>query len=275
MNDSRLDVREVEGLKELRFSLWCTSKMQRKNIMGIVCFPSGVQHYLGPVTANKVTSYRLVQDVPPHFSLLICEDVCLAKTEEPPSQAEMLLKEHVKVILENDEFCGSIAADHLQNLVREFPFYKSAIARFKTWLSFIVFFEKKYRSWSIVMYDDKLHEGLGLTTNTPANELRIVATQNIKCFMTGDIRRDSCKEIALRELSTHLRQSYGDSYCILRNNKYSSCVDEKGLSQITRMRSFITLNIVNFEQSMRHSNPGKYVLYDAHHPLCVWTPKST
>lgn len=263
---------------ELRFTIQAVgSALPSRNIIAVVQFPWGSQHYLGPLSSSStMASARFVRVVPLTLHLVLNCDTCLPAVVEAPSSMEMLLKEHVKIIVENDEFCGSMSSAHVQNLVREFPFYEGAMRRFPNWSKFTRFFAEHYAAWRIVEYDVEQHRYLGMTELTPPREQRLVANRFYSSYIRADMLRDQKRSRALEEFrevvllqSQNSRKPESDDDLYEKDDADMPYLrlSRTELRQLGSARSFRTLNSVNFMRLLEMMHETSDVLFSAFHPI--------
>jgi hypothetical protein len=268
--------RRYSGLTELRFSLYVRHcNFGARNLFLSLRFPSGTTHYLGPLAQHSViSSGRFVSEVPRSVTLVVDVDGCIPRELEAPLPCEMLLKEHVKTILENDDFCGSIAAAHVQNLVRDLPFYDSGMRRFKTWSEFVTLFAVFYGCWETVHYKDEEHAALGLSSLTPPGELRLVANCFADRYTTADVHRDRIKWRALCDFRELVMESSGDlctAVATSRKGELAVRLPRHVMRTLSNEESFRTLNTVNYLHVLESLMETRCVLFSELHPIQVDT----
>ncbi|KAK7201140.1 hypothetical protein NESM_000174900 [Novymonas esmeraldas] len=270
----RAGARRYNGLVELRFRVDVRQRSARSRGLFLAArLPWGTAHYLGPLTHDTaVLSARLVREVPATLTLVVDVDWCAPADVGAPLPCEMLLKEHVRTVIENDEFCGSIAAAHVQNLVRELPFYDAAMRRFRNWSEFVAYFAAVYRSWAVVQYEPDEHAALGLSSRTPSGEQRMVANCYAAGYEDADVHRDRVKRRALQEFRDCLAARSVDLSWSPRKDgraEPSFSVSRKALRRLGGERSFRTLNSVNYLHVLEGLLASHCVLFAAQHPVQV------
>lgn len=162
---------------------WC--------MFALLQLPCGTEVYLGPLARDhaEVPSARMLLEIPHKAVFFIRQDHCLRRYEQPPWPVEMLLKETVKAILASDEFRGSIATSHLQNLVSNTPQYISAM-KIRTWSKFVGLFHIRYHAWELVTYSEEEHRELGLSFLVQAKEVRLIHNKYAPWARRLDASRD-------------------------------------------------------------------------------------
>lgn len=270
------NARTLQGLFELSFSVEADSYvLNSRNFMLVIAFPWGETHYLGPLTTAKVASARFCKKVPRTFALLLLEDTCIPSDELPPLPAEMLLKEHVKIILENEEFGGSLPSSHVQNLVRELPFYNDGISRFKSWSTFVTFFSKYYGSWSLLGYDDDSNEYYHPVPSALAAplEIRLVANKFCRECARFDLNRDYQRLHALRNLYECVAPLYNSSNSSSSSSSAGTVMRNLTKSELRKLSTnsnFLLLNSVNYINIIKMMSQKPYnVLFSPLHPIAV------
>ncbi|KAG5502062.1 hypothetical protein GH5_05006 [Leishmania sp. Ghana 2012 LV757] len=279
-DDVRAKARRYNGFTELRF---CVDVQQRsarcRGLFLALRLPWGTVHYLGPLTHNApVWSARFVREVPSAVTLVVDVDWCSPVEVGAPLPCEMLLKEHVRTIIENDEFCGSIAAAHVQNLVRDLPFYDAAMQRFSNWSEYVTFFAECYRCWRVVQYEAEEHAALGLSSRTPTGEQRMVANCYADDYVRADAHRDRVKRRALREFRDCLAARGVElSWSPRKDRKAepSFNLSRKLLLKLSCERSFRTLNSANYLHVLEGLQASHNVLFSELHPVQVDVAAST
>lgn len=268
------DARQYNDHMELRFTLrvrHCSTKA--RNLFLTLLFPWGTTHYLGPLAQQTdVSSARFVSDLPTSVTVVVDVDRCIPAEVDAPLPSEMLLKEHVKTILENDDFCGSIAAAHVQNLVRDLPFYVAGVQRFRTWSDFITHFALFYGCWETVQYEEDEHEALGLSSLTPPGELRLVANCFADRYTPADVHRDTVKWRALCDLRDLVMKGSGEvGKAIKTNHKGEPTVrlHRNLMRTLSSESSFRTLNSVNYLHVLEELMASRFVLFSELHPIQV------
>lgn len=249
---------------------------QLNNLFAVAILPWGTQHYLGPFTASPAdaTSARLVAVVPEYIDIVVRRDTCVPDRFSPPSPSEMLLKEHVKTLLENDEFCGSVPRSHVQNIVRDLPFYMSGMRRFKKWAEFVDYFASYYHCWSLVTYTEGEHWQLRLTDLIKKDEIRMVANRCRSTRIAGDILRDEVKSAALNDLRGLIVATREDSQNwdpSSRAGPFTLC--KEVINVLAPSSSFMTLNCINYLQVLKDASSRNAVLFSPLHPVQMnrWT----
>ncbi|KAG5501770.1 hypothetical protein JKF63_04038 [Porcisia hertigi] len=270
----RANSRRYNGFTELMFSIHVRQASARcRGLFLALIFPWGTAHYLGPLLPDvSIRSARFVREVPPTVTLMVDVDRCTPLEVGAPLPCEMLLKEHVRTVLENDEFCGSIAAAHVQNLVRDLPFYDTAMQRFHNWSEFVTYFAKWYRCWRVVEYEAETHASLGLSSRTPVGEQRMVANRYAAQYARGDVHRDRVKKRALCVFRDCLAARDVRLSWSLRRDRAGEPVlnlSHKLLLKLGRERSFRTLNSVNYLHVLYGLLASHSVLFSDLHPVQV------
>ncbi|GET89366.1 hypothetical protein, conserved [Leishmania tarentolae] len=276
----RADARRYNGFTELRFSVDVLQRTARcRGLFLALRFPWGTVHYLGPLTHNaSVFSARFVREVPSTVTLVVDVDWCAPVEVGAPLPCEMLLKEHVRTVIENDEFCGSIAAAHVQNLVRDLPFYEAGMQRFRTWSEYVTFFAECYHCWKIVQYEPEEHAALGLSSRTPVREQRMVANCYADDYTRADVHRDRVKRRALQEFRECLAsQGVELSWSPRKDRKAEPFFNlpRKVLGRLGCERSFRTLNSPNYVHVLEGLRASHSVLFSELHPVQVDAVVST
>lgn len=276
--------RHYNNLTELRFSLQVRhSTVKARNLFLSLRLPWGTTHYLGPLAQKSgVFSARFVKDVPPSFTIVVDVDRCIPAELNSPLPCEMLLKEHVKTILENDDFCGSIAAAHVQNLVRDLPFYPAAMRRFRTWSEYVTLFGAFYHCWETVQYEEEEHAALGLSSLTPPGELRLVAHCFAHRYPASDAHRDQIKWRALCDFRELILDGGGEVCSAVnarRKGEPALRLSRSLLRSLGCHGSFRTLNSVNYLHVLENLlSTSRVVLFCERHPVQVdlsMTPDTT
>lgn len=279
-------LREIESLSrrynsnyELLFVLTAPpstwgAPLPPRNLFAYVQCPWGMKHYLGPIPVKEesIPSARLVRAVPSVVEVVVCADTCIPTTMSPPWPCEMLLKEHIKVILENDEFCGSVSSSHMQNLVRELPFYAPAMRRRKRWPDLVGLFAQQYRCWSLVSYSAEEHKAVGLSDLTPVNEVRLVANRFLRSYQAGDKERDRVKLAALleyRQLVLPTALSMPEEECDggAADPTCAVPLSKEHIQRLAMSHSFLTLNCINYLQVLKQASEHCCVLFSSLHPI--------
>ncbi|TPP41063.1 hypothetical protein CGC21_31470 [Leishmania donovani] len=242
----RADARRYNGFTELRFCVDVPQRSARcRGLFLALRLPWGTVHYLGPLTHNApVSSARFVREVPSS----------------------------------NDEFCGSIAAAHVQNLVRDLPFYDAAMQRFRNWSEYVIFFAECYRCWRIVQYEPEEHAALGLSSRTPAGEQRMVANCYVDDYARADVHRDRVKRRALQEFRDCLAARGVELSWPPRKDRKAEPffnLSHKVLLKLGCERSFRTLNSVNYLHVLEGLRASHSVLFSELHPVQVDAAVST
>ncbi|CAC9495697.1 conserved hypothetical protein [Leishmania infantum JPCM5] len=276
----RADARRYNGFTELRFCVDVPQRSARcRGLFLALRLPWGTVHYLGPLMHNApVSSARFVREVPSSVTLLVDVDWCAPVEVGAPLPCEMLLKEHVRTVIENDEFCGSIAAAHVQNLVRDLPFYDAAMQRFRNWSEYVIFFAECYRCWRIVQYEPEEHAALGLSSRTPAGEQRMVANCYVDDYARADVHRDRVKRRALQEFRDCLAARGVELSWPPRKDRKAEPffnLSHKVLLKLGCERSFRTLNSVNYLHVLEGLRASHSVLFSELHPVQVDAAVST
>ncbi|ORC87680.1 uncharacterized protein TM35_000212860 [Trypanosoma theileri] len=269
----RRKARRYNGLYELQFVMHLQednlTENERGRMVVRVLLPSSESHYLGPLFSSiyPVTSAVLVDDVPETLKLCFSLDTGVPVDMVAAWPAEMLLVDHVMAILDNDDFSGSLASSHVQNLVRELPFYASGMRRFKNWSDFVRFFSTHYYSWQLVQYSNELHEQLGFSKLMLAGELRLVSKHFINSYIMADKARDLIRYEAFLEFQQLLLSLAGPPDVSKRNPKLNS----DAFKILGESRSFRTLNTVNYIRILKlvALDPKRYVLFDPLHPIRI------
>ncbi|EPY23476.1 hypothetical protein STCU_06160 [Strigomonas culicis] len=233
--------------------------------MLVLVFPWGESHYLGPLTTAEVASARFCRKIPDTVALLLLEDTCIPSYELPPFPAEMLLKEHVKLILENEEFCGSLPSSHVQNLVREFPFYNEGMSRFKSWSVFVTFFSKHYGSWSLLCQEnDQCVCPMVNALVAPAFEIRLVANRFHEECARFDLNRNFQRLQALQNLCEYVEPLSKSSKGADRN------LTKAELRKLSSNSNFLLLNSVNYINILKMFSQKLFkVLFSPLHPITI------
>ncbi|KPI84228.1 hypothetical protein ABL78_6714 [Leptomonas seymouri] len=266
--------RRYNDLTELRFSLHVRHcSIKARNLYLSLCFPWGTTHYLGPLARQTVvSSARFVSDLPRCVTLVVDVDHCIPEALDAPLPCEMLLKEHVKTILENDDFCGSIAAAHVQNLVRDLPFYEAAMRRFRRWSEYVSLFAVFYGCWETVQYEENEHAALGLSCLTPPGELRLVANSFSDSYVHADVHRDNVKWRALCDLRDQVLEGSRDfckSLPASGNVEPTLRLSRDLMHTLSSEGSFRTLNSVNYLHVLENLMGMRSVLFSELHPIQV------
>ncbi|KAH9598488.1 hypothetical protein LSM04_000869 [Trypanosoma melophagium] len=269
----RRKARRYNGLYELQFVMHLQEdsfgENERGRMVAHVLLPPSESHYLGPLLSSiyPVTSAFLVDDVPEAIQLRFSLDTAVPVGVEAAWPAEVLLVNHVMAILDNDDFCGSLASSHVQNLVRELPFYASGMRRFKNWSDFVRFFSSHYYSWQVVQYSNELHQQLGFSKLMLAGELRLVSKDFINSYMNADKARDLVRFEAFVEFQQLLLSLAGPPDSSKRNPRLNS----DAFKVLGESRSFRTLNTVNYIRILKviALDPKRYVLFDRLHPIRI------
>ncbi|AIN99126.1 hypothetical protein LPMP_260110 [Leishmania panamensis] len=274
------NTRRYNGFTELRFCVDVRQRSARcRGLFLALRLPWGTVHYLGPLTHNApVSSGRFVREVPSAVTLVVDVDWCAPVEVGAPLPCEMLLKEHVRTVIENDEFCGSIAAAHVQNLVRDLPFYDAAMQRFRNWSEYVTFFAECYRCWKVVQYEPEEHAARGLSSRTPAGEQRMVANCYAGDYARADAHRDRVKRRALQEFRDCLAARGVElSWSPGKDGKVepSFNLSRKLLLRLGCERSFRTLNSVNYLHVLEELRASHMVLFSELHPVQVDEAVST
>lgn len=270
----RAGARRYGDFTELRFCVVLRQRSARGRTLYLALrLPWGTTHYLGPLThPEPVPSARLVREVPSTVTLVVDVDWCAPVEVGAPLPCEMLLKEHVRTIVENDEFCGSIAAAHVQNLVRDLPFYDAAMRRFRNWSDYVTFFAECYGCWRVVQYEPEEHAALGLSSRTPPGEQRMVANCYAADYATADLHRDRLKRRALLEFRARLAEGREELDGLPRldgRSESSFNVSRKLLRRLGCERSFRTLNSANYLHVLEGLLASHSVLFSELHPVQV------
>lgn len=258
---------------ELRFTFHVRHcSLKARNLTLLLRCPWGTEHYLGPLASQgPVTSARFVSEVPSTVTLVVEENACLPPEVDAPLPCEMLLKEHVKTILENDDFCGSVAAPHVQNLVRELPFYESAMRRFRTWSEFVIRFADFFGSWEALQYDEDEHVALGLSNLTPPGELRLVANCYADRYVVADVHRDRIKWRALCDFRERVEEHCGSdgvsAVALSRSGELTIRLPRQTMRTLSSEISFRTLNNVNYLHLLEQLAETRFVLFSEMHPI--------
>ncbi|KPA86706.1 hypothetical protein ABB37_00797 [Leptomonas pyrrhocoris] len=266
--------RRYNDQTELRFSLHVRHcSIKARNLYLSLRFPWGTTHYLGPLAQQTVvSSARFVSDLPTSVTLVLDVDHCIPEELDAPLPCEMLLKEHVKTILENDDFCGSIAAAHVQNLVRDFPFYAAAMRRFRNWSEYVILFADFYGCWGTVQYEEEEHATLGLSSLTPPGELRLVANSFASRYARSDVHRDKIKWRALCDFRDQVLEGSADvckAVCTSRKGETTLRLSRNFMRALSNEGSFRTLNSVNYLHVLESLMESRFVLFNELHPIQV------
>ncbi|KEG12224.1 hypothetical protein DQ04_01881080 [Trypanosoma grayi] len=269
----RRGARRYNGLYELMFTVELESDSLtgrvRGRIVGRVLLPSGESHYLGPLLppGKSITSAVFVEEVPHTIEMHFALDNNVPVDTVAAKPAELLLVDHVNAILDNDELCGSLASSHVQNLVRELPFYDMGKARFQNWSDFVNFFSSQYDSWEVTRYTEEQHRLMGFSNRIHPGELRLVSKKFVGSYMRADKVRDIVQEEALLEFQQLLLSLTGPH----DGSRHTPRLNNEAFKMLGESRSFRTLNSVNYVRILRlvALDPERYVLFDQYHPIRI------
>ncbi|EAN94253.1 hypothetical protein, conserved [Trypanosoma cruzi] len=269
----RKAARRYNGLYELFFSMELEenklSAFARGRIVGHALLPSGAIHYLGPLMppGEPVDSAMFVEDIPDTIQLRFTLDMKVPVGVSAVWPAELLLADHVMAIIDNDDLSGSVPSSHVQNLVRELPFYNRGMRRFNNWSNFVRFFAMYYHSWELIQYSEEMHEHLGFSKLMLAGEMRMVSKKFLNSYMRADKERDIIRYEAFLEFQ-HLLLSFTGPF---DGTRRSPRLSNDAFRLLGESRSFRTLNTVNYVRILRlvALDPERYVLFDAHHPIRI------
>ncbi|RNF19770.1 uncharacterized protein Tco025E_04107 [Trypanosoma conorhini] len=265
--------RRYNGLYELSFTMRLgdgkLSDYAKGRTVGHVLLPCGKVHYLGPLmpSGENVDSAVFVEEVPYTIQLRFSLDKNLREGEVAAWPAELLLAEHVMAVIDNDDLSGSVPSSHVQNLVRELPFYNNGMRRFKNWSLFAHFFADNYHFWVLVKYSEEEHQKLGFSKLMLAGELRMVSKKFLHCYTKADKERDIIRHEAFLEFQQLLFSFTGPSDGSRRSPRLSN----EAFRALGESRSFQTLNTANYVRILRTIalDPERYVLFDPLHPIRI------
>ncbi|RNE99874.1 hypothetical protein TraAM80_07936 [Trypanosoma rangeli] len=269
----RHGARRYNGLYELAFNMQLgDSKLNdyaKGRTVGHFLLPSGKVHYLGPLMpfGESVASAVLVEDVPHTIQLRLSLEENLCEGEVAAWPAELLLADHVMAVIDNDDLSGSVPSSHVQNLVRELPFYNEGMRRFKNWSLFAHFFAVNYRLWVLVTYSAEEHKKFGFSKLMLAGELRMVSNNFLHCYTKADKERDIIRHEAFLEFRQLLFSFTGPSDGSRRSPRLSN----EAFRVLGESRSFQTLNTANYVRILRTValDPERHVLFDPLHPIRI------
>jgi len=255
---------KFNGRYELRFMFvtptptHCIRNFRPAHRAGRVLINGGaVRHELGPLWHEKTVESAVLLDEPPRSI-----QIEVFTTERPVMHpTEAILADHVLAVLEMDEYSGSVSSSHLQNQVRELPFYAAVFDKGvqPSWQAFIDAHPDK---WSVVKYTKEEIERNEIGVTCRARELRVYANVHAGCFREGDVARERIRVAAEKELHEVLLER-------LRERPYEQ---SELLKELVNERSFLTLMTLNFVKimAMYEALPEQYfVLCDALHPIAI------
>ena len=150
--------------------------------------PCEITMRLGPVMCLPPVESAVFVHRPPRTVALIVAEVA---DREPPA-VELLFLQGVRDILEADEFSGSLALSHVQNLARQLPQHESVIGPiFDDFSGFV--HEYVGREWLVYVYSDAEVRTLGVETTIIARDPRMLPWRAASTFMEGDVARDQIR----------------------------------------------------------------------------------
>ena len=224
------DKPRVNGKVEVHFLFVTPTKMKHPNIHRsgrVVMRAKRLKSLLAPESEPRTSSLRRsgssmnsaveyewietihelgpLQRLPPVMSAVRCEmvpetirlevSVVPAPVQHP---AEELLASHCLDLLRNDAHKGSVASSHLQNQVRELPFYSHVIAVTRTnWTEFVSNHPDK---WDCFKYSAEEISALDLHHTCRPKETRLFAHENALRYREGDVARERIRVHCNKEL---------------------------------------------------------------------------
>jgi hypothetical protein len=253
---------KFNGRLELRFMFVTSTAV--KNVKGFkpahrggrIVVDGSIVHSLGPLQREAaVQSAILLDDCPKtiRFEVFTADTPVL-------HPSEVLLVEHTLALLESDEYGGSISCSHLQNQVRELPFYPVVFERARS--SWLEFTQSHTDKWTAFRYTPEEIEMNQISTTCRTKELRVYANKHEHCYRVGDIARERVRARAEAELQDVLLER-------LRERPYEQ---SELLKELVNERSFLTLITPNIIKilGMYEAHPDEYfVLCDALHPIAI------
>lgn len=213
---------------------------------------------LGPLCQRKAVTSAVLLDVMPTFAVL---DVAACLTP-PVHPSEQLLVRHCKAILDYDEYGGSTPSSHLQNQVRELPFYCDVIGPIKaTWADFIR--AHAPAAWEMCRYEQPEIDLYQLQQSCRAKECRLVSPQFASQRMQGDIARDRVRRQSETELSELLVQR-------LRQRPYEQSELLREIGQERAFLATVTPNLTKIMNTFAQDPQQRYfVLRHRFHPIFI------
>ncbi len=247
---------EVECVFFTANELSTTNPVHRK---GILVIDGSHTLDLGPLqTSPPIHCATLVDQVPKTFTFEVL------RVDSPAIHpSERLLMNHTLAILEKDEYFGSVCSSHLQNQVRDLPFYDDVIGPLKTWNEFLKAHQDK---WDLFKYAADEIQSAGLGSRCRDTDIRVVAKCNADVYKQGDVvraqQRDQA-EVTLHELLvTKLRQ---------RSYKQSEL-----LAELMKESCFLTIITPNLSKMVEYfqSFPDRFFVVRHYlHPIIIEAKK--
>lgn len=249
---------EFNGHFELKFVFVTPTIVNDTQVhrSGRLIIDDSIVHELGPLQRlSPVESAVLLSKKPAtiRFDVVVVETPAVH-----PSEA--LLARHCLALLVHEEFGGSFSSSHLQNQVRDLPYYADVIGPIKpSWIDFVRAHADK---WSVFKYTAEEIEQNNISTTCRNRELRIVANEHLDEYRQGDIARERVRVRAESELNDLLEER-------LRERKYEQ---SELLKELVNEKSFLSLITPNLTKvlGMFEQHPEEYwVLCHRLHPIIV------
>lgn len=177
--------------------------------------------------------------------------------------ASRLLALHCHAILAADEYCGSVASSHLQNQLRELPFYADAfvpLGPHATWTDFV---RAHPDLWDVFRYSLDDIRAAGISATCRPREYRLVAREHAGDeWRLADIRRDTARASSERDLHELLCSR-------LRVRPYEQSELLRELASEPAFLALITPNLSKLLDTFEQHPERYFVLRNHLHPLLV------
>jgi hypothetical protein len=246
-----------------------------------------VMHRLGPVqSVPPVESAVLLHRVPRAWQIIISE----VPDPELPA-AEMLLARGVRDILESDEYAGSTASSHIQNMCQYMPGYEAVIgsgsmsggsggAIHPCWNTFVD--AHTGREWCALRYTQPMLDSMRLgsgggaagassansnnnnnnnNTSIKVGEPRLVSWTHLARFMEADLAREQLR----RSCETEIREQL---LADMQRREMTQTDVQQALAQSRAFLSTLSPQLVKILAVMEQ-DPRYVVLKHRLHPITV------